>query len=140
MKVTVLAFLAFLLLNCNKNEPPVNTNCDQVAIINDSRFQNAPRDDFDFVSAEINGDCLEISVRYGGGCGGATFELIGNNIIKEPIPVRRYAVISFEDKDNCEALVMPTISFDLTPFQVKNENEVAIYLDGISRTPILYKY
>ena len=140
MKSIIFFFLPFLLLHCNKNELPVNSNCDKVTVVSDSRFENAPRDDFDFVSAEIDGDCLEILVRYGGGCGGATFELIGNNIIKEPIPVRRYAVISFEDKDNCEALVMPTISFDLTPFQVKNENEVAIYLDGISRTPILYKY
>lgn len=140
MKSIIFFFLPFLLLHCNKNELPVNSNCDKVTVVSDSRFENAPRDDFDFVSAEIEGDCLEVAVRYGGGCGGAKFELIGNNVLKESLPLQRFVVISFDDKDNCEALIIKTLSFDLTPLQVGNTNEVAIRINGISRTSLLYRY
>ena len=130
----------FLFLSCDKGESPIETDCDKVSEVNDRRFQNAPRDEFDFVSAEIIDDCLAINVRYGGGCGGAEFELIGSTTFGLSLPPQRSVVISFDDNDDCEAIVDTTISFDLRPLRIENTHEVGIILDGISRTPFSYIY
>ena len=139
-KLIVLTLLPFLFLNCKKSEIPVETDCDKVGIVNNEQLRNAPRDPFDFISAEIIGDCLEVAVRYGGGCGGADFQLFGQEELAQSLPPQRLVLISLDDKDNCEALVTDTISFDLTAFRAENSNEVKLTIDGISRTPILYKY
>lgn len=139
-QLSIFITLTFLLLNCNKSEVPILTDCDQIGVVDNGQFRNAPRDPFEFVSGEITEDCLEVTVRYGGGCGGATFQLIGEDSLNLSLPPQRTVLISLEDKDNCEAIVIDTISFDLTAFRVDNSNEVDLLLDGISRTPIRYEY
>ena len=139
-KLIVLTFLPFLLLGCKKSETPIVTDCDQIGVVDDARMRTAPRDDFSFVSAEIVDDCLEVIVQYGGGCGGATFELIAGDDVTDGVPPQRLMLISFEDKDDCEAWITDTLSFDITALQVDISNEVALTLDGIMRTPILYSY
>lgn len=119
---------------------PVESSCDKVGIMDNEQLRNAPRDPFDFVSAEIVGDCMEITVQYGGGCGEVNFQLIGGEEVAQSLPPQRLILISLDDNDSCKAFVTDTISFDLTAFRVENSNEVKLTLDGLLRTPILYKY
>ncbi len=134
----LFVLLPFLIIGCNKSG--VKAICDQIGIVDSEQYRDAPRDDFDFVSAEIKGDCLEVTVQYGGGCGDATFLLIGEEKLNQSLPPQRPIVISLDDQDYCKALVTKTISFDLTNLREENYDEVQLILDGLSRTPLLYKY
>ena len=117
----------------------LETDCGFIAIVNDSELRNAPRDPFTIVSTKIEGDCFEVTVRYGGGCGGADFKFIAGEALDDSMPPQREAVVSLKDEDNCEALVTETISFDLTPLRVENYREIIFNIEFIN-APFLYKY
>jgi len=131
-----------VILGCSQKqipiEPKIQTDCGFISKISNIELRNAPHDPFQINSNNLTGDCLEIEVRYGGGCGGADFNLIASEDVTSSIPPQRSVVISLKDQDQCEAIVVKTISFDLTPFQVGNSREVLLIVENLD-SPILYK-
>ncbi len=131
------------ILGCSQKQTipdtQLMTECGFVSIVSDSELKNAPRDPFTIVSTNIEGDCFEVTVRYGGGCGGADFKFIAGESLDDSVPPQREAVISLKDEDNCEALVLETISFDLTSLRVDNYSEIIFNIEFIN-APFLYEY
>lgn len=104
----------FSLIACQE---PINPDGCQLTIRDSDRFQNDESDDFELLEASLDEDCLLITVRYGGGCGGADFNLIaieGETFSLPPqIPMR----LILDDNDNCEALITEELQFDVRPLQ-----------------------
>ena len=138
--LSILICLCFLLFSCKKKNNSPTINCDKIGILDSDGFRNAPKDPFTFISAEINGDCMEITVEYGGGCGEVDFQLFGQEEVAQSLPPQRLILLSLDDNDLCKALIKETIFFDLTNLREENYDEVQLILDGLSRTPLLYKY
>ena len=134
----------FLLSACNKSEsvvisPPLLPECDTPVIVDADLFDTAPSDEFQLLSAVIEGHCLKIVVRYGGGCEEVTFQLIDAAVVMESFPIQRNIRLSLEDNDPCEALITQELLFDLTPLQVDGNSKVVLNLHG-SQESLTYQY
>ncbi len=133
MKKLILTLFVFaLFLRCGDDESvrPNNTDCGQKAIVDNAQYINAPDDEFSFVEVEINGDCMKISIRYGGGCRDIELKLIGSESVLFPAPGAGNIRLSLKDEDDCKALILKEITFDLTPFRLLNLNRVSLRLSG----------
>ena len=137
-KTLITLCILALTLGCKKGEE-ITLNCDQPIVIDDNLYTDAPRDDFNLVGADIIGNCLQLTVRYGGGCGDIEFKLITTKNILESNPVQRNIRLSLKDEDYCKALLIKEISFDLIPIRVSGDNRVALNLEGWN-DPLLYQY
>jgi len=144
--VTLVAVMAFA---CNQDDPlpivpPVNvapdSNCDQIAVIDDNLYDTAPTETHFIDTVYFQGDCLVITYA-GSGCSGNSFEeaLIGNTLVLESFPVQRQMRLSFKSNEDCLAVFTKTVTFNLLPAQVTNEPSVLISLEGYDQQ-ILYEY
>ncbi len=70
-------------------------------------------DAFELLDATLNGRCMDITVRYGGGCGGADFFLLWNGALAESAPAKATLRLILKDQDHCRALLTKTLSFDI---------------------------
>ncbi|MBN1187350.1 MAG: NigD-like N-terminal domain-containing protein [Bacteroidales bacterium] len=82
-----------------------------------------PHDDFYLDTTYIIGDCLFFVVGYSGGC--KTHEFTLGRIAVSSL-YNDFALTHDSNGDACEAYIMDTISFDLTPLQITNQNEIEI--------------
>jgi hypothetical protein len=141
MKNVLVLILALAVVTAckKKDNPPYDGPCDQEVVLDEGLYNNGPDDTFFFESVNLSGDCLEVVIQYGGGCGEIELDLIDAEAILESLPVQRNIRVALMDKDSCEALVTETRSFDLTPLQIGNENKILLNLDGWE-DQILYEY
>lgn len=113
--------------------------CEEV-IRNSSRYENEKSDDFKLIEARLDADCLLITVRYGGGCGGADFSLIAIEGERFSLPPQIPMRLLLDDNDNCEALITEEIGFDLRPLQGEGgEGLHMLDLEGLNEM-IEYRY
>lgn len=141
---TLLTFCVLAVSNCGKSssviiDPPVAATCDNPVLIDADLYENAPSDEFLFQSATIDGNCLKMIVRYGGGCEAVTFQLIDAAAIMESLPVQRNIRLSLKDEDDCEALVTRELYYDLTPLQVEGNSKIILNLQGFPES-LTYQY
>lgn len=100
-------------------------------VIDPDLFEKGPNDPFSMKEAEINGDCLETVVSYGGGCGGAEFTAVNSGAFNYSEPPQTSIRLAFDDQDFCEALITDTLYFDLSPLRFDNpEGTILIRLEG----------
>ena len=140
---SILLLCSILLSSCHKTqtaviEPPL-PECDTQVIVDADLYQNGPADEFYFQSAVIDGNCLKMVVRYGGGCEDVIFQLIDADAIMESLPIQRNIRLSLEDNDFCEALVTQELNYDLTPLQVEGYSKIILNLQG-SPESLTYQY
>ena len=128
--------LLALALSCNKSDEddgliicPV-WNCEDVVQVNEDLYDNGPNDQMMIADASIHEDCLEVTFRYGGGCGEVATALFASLEIGESLPPQRFIRIGFTDNDNCEALLSLTKTFDLSPLREVDDNVILINLEG----------
>lgn len=132
-------FLSMIILSaCDKTEN-VTPPCGDAIVIDADLYSTAPADDFQFQSVVIDGDCLTATVRYGGGCGGADFQLIDASGILKSLPIQRNLRLSLDDNDHCEALLTKELSYDLAPLQVAGYSEIILNVDGF-QGDLVYQY
>jgi len=146
MKLFSYSFIllcGFILFACNKSEtinidPPVS-ECDNPVIIDADLYDTAPADEFYYPSATIDGNCLKISVQYGGGCEDVIFQMIDASVIMESFPIQRNIRLSLEDNDFCKALVTQELNYDLLPLQVDGYSKIILNLQGFEES-LIYNY
>lgn len=98
-----------------------------------------PSDHFSIDSLSITRNCLEIFVNYGGGCGGAEFQLYNANRIKESLPPQTVLFLHLKDEDPCRSIVSDTLYFDLSPFnKFANNSGIWLKFKGFEES-VLYK-
>ncbi len=117
-----------------------NSSCDQLAGLLTPTIDPI-QDPFNLDTAILQGDCLEVTCTYGGGCGETRMSLSGIHSDTEQYPPYLSALLHFADKDSCEALKTKTESFDVTPFRKEGYSEITIGLSGNNQSyTFLYKY
>ena len=142
MKNSILIlFTSVLLISCEKPQNNSNacSDCCTTSIVNRTNFEGTPSDDFDISDAIINGDCLEITVRVGGGCGDLNFDLLAVNEVMESLPTQRNIRVILDDQDFCKAMLQKTISFDLSSLRTDKKGADILHLEGYSKS-LVYNY
>lgn len=101
-----------------------------------SRFGSAwSAADFDILSAQIEGDSLQLEVRYGGGCGSHrwAFESAGP-MLKSMPPQQAVQIVHETSGDPCRALILEVVTFDLKPFRRSPRGVTVILLENLKLT------
>ena len=139
-KTLILIFIGIGILSCSNDDDNENqNNCDFETIINIEQYKNAPSDQVEINSLEINDDCLKINFSSGG-CDGDTWELklIDSEDILESNPPQRNLRLSLKNDELCEAYITKELTFDITNLQVDG-NKVQLNITN-SDENILYEY
>lgn len=137
MKYLLVAMLALTMFACKQDQPHPE-GCEE-ALLNTNRYANDESDDFQFHRVELNGDCLEIEVSYGGGCGEVDFDLVFSRAVGFSLPPYTTARLILDDDDNCEALLRETFQFDLTPARELGADAIRINLQDWDEE-VLYEF
>jgi hypothetical protein len=99
----------------------------------------APSDPLDLVSAQIVGDELQVEVGYGGGCETHEFVLCLDSLD----PNGEFANLAIDHDahgDACEAFIMETLKFDLTPVQQAGPSPFEFFLLGLAGDALSYEF
>ncbi len=96
-------------------------------------------DPFTLDSVWIDENCLNLVVRYDGGCGEANCDLFYTGKVRQSFPPKTTLWIRFTDNDPCRSEVTKHFRFKLTPFE-KYAVSGGIQLDfAATRKQVLYK-
>jgi hypothetical protein len=134
----MLVFLIFVLGGC--------INSFQDIIIDDTLYQNAPRDKFVFNSVKLHQNLLKINISYSGGCEEHLFLLVATSFM-ESYPVQVNVLLSHEDNnDPCDMWITKTLVFNLVNLKESWQNlyqeesgTIIMNIDGWE-DPIYYEF
>ena len=89
----------------------------QYIIIDDSYYQNAPRNPVTINNMKLYKNILHLNVSYGGGCEKHEFLLIASSFM-ESEPVQVNVLLSHEDNDDpCDMWITENLDFNLLPLK-----------------------
>ncbi len=127
----LFALMLCLFFACKKDEAPeVRTaTCSTPTIVDADLYKDAPDDYFEMLNATIDGDCLFLRIRFGGGCDVLDAKLLDSGDIAESLPVQRTLRLSLTDNDFCKALVTENLTFNLSDIRTPTENKILLNLD-----------
>lgn len=118
----LITLLVILAVSCDKGKNDTNDNVSGVMLTKSpSRYIDVKSnpsaensDPFELGEIVINGDNVEITVSYSGGCQPHSFEIIWDETISLSNPPGINILITHDaNGDNCEAYITETISFPL---------------------------
>ena len=133
--ILLLVLFFSICLGCQKD---LGISCQEVDF-NTSLFENGARDiNTVIVAYEFEGNCLDLTLSYPGGCEEHFLELAAVGWIKTD-PPKIEARIIHDNTDLCEALITDQITFDLEPLRYNDNDELIIILEGLDQE-ILHKY
>lgn len=117
------------------------TLCDTVSkIVSESEFSNIETSNYIITDVELNGDCLQITIQTGGcdpnfmGMG-----LYSPDAFYGQHPANRQLKVELDNNQLCDALFSKTVSFDVTPLRLEDQNELELLIDGWQAS-IVYVY
>ena len=122
--------LAFLFLSSCKSDCVLPDDCEEALEQDTHRYENAITDDFDFSAVEVDGDCLVLTVRYGGGCGTVDFDLVAIEGSRFSLPPQVPMRLILDDDDPCEAYLAKELSFSLVPLRDQGAGTLMLDLEG----------
>ncbi len=141
MLFAIAVMFCFMNILCeNENDNIVDMNCDFVAVIDKTKYDNLETASFEFISAKIVDDCLAIKIGASG-CSGDTwnFDLVDSGAVAESSPEQRFLKFQLINDETCLAYFERTVLVDLTPLQINGSNEIILNLEDLE-TPLNYKY
>ena len=142
---SLLFLLLFVLVStsCNTQKKAADSsvklqdNCMEMLLL-EQPAEDLESDYFDIDSLNINGNCLEIVVNYGGGCGNADFELYYSDAIIEKMPPETNLHLILKDDDPCRSIVHKKLKYSLEPYKdVAKNSGIYLHVSG-KEEPVLY--
>ncbi|MFS4492407.1 hypothetical protein [Maribacter sp. 2308TA10-17] len=127
--IVILLITHFLQFSCSEeNQEPISALCDHLVIVDSNIFQNRSDDDgtgrnaFEIINAEINNDCLSLTIQSGG-CNNGTWhlDLVDADRVAETAIPQRDLKVFLDNTELCNALTTMTISFELTPLRINDK-------------------
>ena len=126
----LLALLPLLWSSCNSDDnDPKSEICDFLVRVDAQKFANTPTSGYSIISAGIEDDCLSIQIESGG-CDGNSWvpELIDSGSIAESSPEQRSITLGLTNTEPCDAIVLRTYTFELTPLRISGSNAIILRL------------
>ncbi len=99
-----------------------------------------PQTPFEVVSAAVEDDVLQTVVRYGGGCGEHAFTLEADGPLMKSLPPKQpLRWVHRSPGDPCRALILDTLTSDLTAFRGSPHGTTVLVLSGWEGS-LIYTY
>lgn len=113
--ITIL--YVFLISGCNESEVVLQKNdCTSYKELNYFNYDSLKSDPITLINATIEGDCMKLTLQYGGGCEEHQVDLA--LILPEcgtpPLPPSTFEIRHDAKGDACKALITKEFSFDLS--------------------------
>lgn len=152
MKTLVLSLLVIASIGCRSTKMKNASSNDtvqmkpakeKVAILGYSKQIADSLQPVKIQTASILGNLMTIHVSYSGGCEKHSFSLEGSTTIAKSMPaVRGIRLVHTGKKDLCKAMVMQTLTFDISSLAYKQEkgSEIFLQLEGYEGGKLLYTY
>jgi hypothetical protein len=140
MKTLMGALLVSLItFSCNKNLENTSIACNEHVVINEDEYANAPNDNLNITSVQLDGDCLTINFTAGG-CDGSTWllKLIDADVIMESYPPQRNLRLSLKNEELCKAIVSKEVTYNISELQLEYD-KIKLNITN-SGEQILYQY
>lgn len=137
----LVLLISLLNTSCKEDEVILDTTvCDYEVLIDKNQYDNLNSDNFNFMEAEVDEDCLILKIGASG-CSGNSweFELVDSGTIAESFPEQRYLKFKLVNKEACLAVFTKTISFDLKALQISGSNRLILHIDGLGQS-LIYEY
>lgn len=123
----------------NNNE---KSKCNNTVEVNDFKYHNTNSVAFEIINIKILNDCLNVSIRFAGGCEEYKLSAIASDDILESLPIQRYIKFILENNnDNCEKLITKEFLFDLKPLKIVSNfsNEILLNIKNFE-FQLTYEY
>lgn len=145
MKRLMLLIWSFLplLFSCEKEaesiELSAQSSCDQVAIVDQDLYDNAPSSQLTIEEIEIVDDCLRVRFSASG-CSGESWKLrlIGSEQVNYSQPPQRDIRFVLENDELCQAYFTKEMTFDITALRSNGEAMLLNVID--SEQGLLYNH
>lgn len=143
-KIAIFILLLIVILSCNSNDNetlvPTSSCNENAQIETETNFNSIETNNYVIQNVVLTNNCLAITLSSSG-CNAVNWDmnLFSHNNFTAVYPLQRFAKIELINNEMCLAVFSKTISFDLTPYQVQNQNQVTINLEGWNE-PIVYTY
>ncbi|WP_460218052.1 hypothetical protein [Psychroserpens sp. MEBiC05023] len=139
----ILSLFCFALLFMNTqcdDEDVVEEPCGQTVVIDSGFFESAESGFYNLISADIEGNCLNINVSASG-CDGSTWSmvLVDSGAVAESSPEQRFLKFVFTNQEVCLAVFTQERSFDLSSLQVSGSNEIILNIEDFPEA-LTYSY
>lgn len=139
--VELFGIIGMIFISCSDDETTINETCGSNAeVIAETIFNDITTSNYTISDVNLNGDCLEITIGSSG-CNAEQWQmnLYSTDSFYTVYPYQRTVKLKLINNQLCLAVFQKTKSFDLTPFQIKGQNQVPLNIEGWSTT-IIYKY
>ncbi len=139
--VALFGIIGMIFISCSDDETTINETCGSNAeVIAETIFNDITTSNYTISDVNLNGDCLEIKIGSSG-CNADQWQmnLYSTDSFYTVYPYQRTVKLKLINNQECLAVFQKTKSFDLTPFQIKGQNQVPLNIEGWSTT-IIYKY
>jgi hypothetical protein len=124
--ITLLVLGAFSA--CKQDElKSANVNCNPYVDLYFFNYDSLKRDPIYLQAYKVNGDCLELTVSYGGCTTGHTIDLayMHPSCGTPPLPPPTFEIRHDSKGELCKMLVTETLKFDLTPLQNPDSSKIS---------------
>lgn len=113
-------------------------NCSDYVELNYSNYSSLSTDPITIIEAKVDGDCLVLTLQYGGGCKEHQVDLalIQPECGTPPLPPPTFEIRHNANGDACKALVTKDYSFDISGIREEGKNKIDFILGIGSSTGI----
>ena len=106
------------------------TDCTKYVELNYSNYNSLSTDPISIISAKVDGDCLKLTLQYGGGCKEHQVDLalIQPECGTPPLPPPTFEIRHNANGDVCKALVTKEYSFNISGIREEGKNKTNFIL------------
>lgn len=109
--------------------------------VNKDYFGPAQGDAITINAVKVVGDSLYVDVQYSGGCKTHEFKMITNgNFLKSLPPQLPLFLEHNANKDNCRALKMETLKYDLKPLRSTQSKKIKVFVNDDKEKMVEYSW
>ena len=107
----------------------------------DLEYSPRETDGFMINEASLDGVILTLIVQYSGGCQDHEFKLISNQRYMKSMPPQLPLYLEHQaNNDNCRALVIQTLKFDVTKAKYSGSPSCRLLVNGSREHEVIYEY
>lgn len=129
----LICFHLMLFSACTqKTEELTNSGeCPDYVELNYSNYNSLSTDPITIIRAKVDGDCLVLTLQYGGGCKEHQIDLalIRPECGTPPLPPPTFEIRHNANGDACKALVTKDYSFDISGIREEGKNKIDFILE-----------
>ncbi len=157
MKTTIIVASALLILGavaCKPKKAMVKEDGDELSgmlmevkgndglIEVDKAYQGpAKGDTFTIIDMSVKGDSLYVAVQYSGGCKEHEFSMITHGNFLKSLPPKLPLFLEHNGyQDNCRALKIEKLAFDLKPLRSPQTKKIKVYVNDQQDKSVDYEY